>query len=68
MPHYNANTIHNLNPGDLNWVQQWVSQMGLLCLSSSTRMNKKERGEPNTCTFENYSCLNSEAASPTDSL
>ena len=56
MQHYNVNTI------------QRVSQMGLLCHSSSRRMNKKERGEPNTCTFENYSCLNSEAASPTDSL
>ena len=56
MQHYNVNTI------------QRVSQMGLLCHSSSRRMNKKERGEPNTCAFENYLCLNSEAASPNDSL
>ena len=33
MPHYNANqyTKNQLTPGDLNWVQHWVSRIGLLC-------------------------------------
>ena len=32
MPHYNANTILQriLTPGELNWVQHWVSRIGLL--------------------------------------
>ena len=33
MQHYNANTVHKeliLTPGDLNWVQHWVSRIGLL--------------------------------------
>ena len=34
MPHYNANIVkYNtqriLTPGDLNWVQHWVSKTGL---------------------------------------
>ena len=31
MPHYNANKIHKriLTSGDLNWVQHWVSRIGL---------------------------------------
>ena len=34
MPHYNANTILQriLTPGDLNWVQHWVSRIGLLAV------------------------------------
>ena len=32
MPHSNANVTHKepLPPGDLNWVQHWVSRLGLL--------------------------------------